>query len=58
MCINHDDLLEKIEKLRQKMTKVAQQQGVNSLESIILSQQLDHLLNIYDAIIYKDMKND
>ncbi|UOQ43236.1 aspartyl-phosphate phosphatase Spo0E family protein [Halobacillus salinarum] len=37
----------KIEQLRKKMTETAIQQGFSSPESIQISQELDHLLNLY-----------
>ncbi|QTM99251.1 Spo0E family sporulation regulatory protein-aspartic acid phosphatase [Sediminibacillus dalangtanensis] len=45
---NSQSLLEKIEYLRNKMTKVALRKGFTSNESISLSQELDHLLNTYE----------
>nr|WP_093211086.1 aspartyl-phosphate phosphatase Spo0E family protein [Sediminibacillus albus] len=46
---NLQTLLERIELLRNKMTKVALRKGFTSAESISLSQELDRLLNIYDS---------
>jgi stage 0 sporulation regulatory protein len=43
-----DKLLKEIEKLRNEMSLVALKQGITSLESIALSQELDRLLNIYE----------
>jgi stage 0 sporulation regulatory protein len=43
-----DQLLKRIELLRNKMSTVALKQGITSLESIALSQELDRLLNIYE----------
>jgi stage 0 sporulation regulatory protein len=43
-----DMLLKEIEKLRNTMSAVALKQGITSLESIALSQELDRLLNIYE----------
>lgn len=50
-----DKLLKEIEKLRNKMSSVALTQGITSLESIALSQELDRLLNIYEKV--KNEKN-
>ncbi|HLR80362.1 MAG TPA: aspartyl-phosphate phosphatase Spo0E family protein [Bacillota bacterium] len=49
-------LLEQIEILRKRMTKVVREQGVNSPKSIILSQRLDCLLNRYNKKTYKSYK--
>ncbi|MBC5635799.1 MULTISPECIES: aspartyl-phosphate phosphatase Spo0E family protein [Ornithinibacillus] len=54
MC-ETDKLLKEIEKLRNKMSSVALTQGITSLESIALSQELDRLLNIYEKV--KNEKN-
>jgi stage 0 sporulation regulatory protein len=43
-----DKLLKEIETLRSKMSSTALTQGITSLESIALSQELDRLLNIYE----------
>ncbi|WP_047982170.1 aspartyl-phosphate phosphatase Spo0E family protein [Ornithinibacillus contaminans] len=45
-----DKLLKQIEKLRNKMSTVATTKGLNSLEAITLSQELDRLLNSYDIL--------
>lgn len=44
-----DNLLDRIEFLRNKMTEVAFKKGFTSKESIIISQELDKLLNLYDS---------
>jgi stage 0 sporulation regulatory protein len=43
-----DKLLKEIESLRNTMSTVALKQGITSLESIALSQELDRLLNMYE----------
>ncbi|MRH41865.1 Spo0E family sporulation regulatory protein-aspartic acid phosphatase [Aquibacillus halophilus] len=45
---NLNNLLQRIEFLRRKMTEVALEKGFTSLESIYISQELDKLLNVYD----------
>ena len=45
-----DKLLKEIERLRNTMSSVALKQGITSLESIALSQELDRLLNIYEQL--------
>ncbi|WP_309245720.1 aspartyl-phosphate phosphatase Spo0E family protein [Virgibacillus pantothenticus] len=44
-----DDLLKRIEYLRQRMTEVALEKGFTNLEAIELSQELDQLLNLYET---------
>lgn len=51
-----DNLLERIEFLRNKMTEVAFKKGFTSKESIILSQELDKLLNRYDSVRNENKK--
>ncbi|WP_010096838.1 aspartyl-phosphate phosphatase Spo0E family protein [Ornithinibacillus scapharcae] len=51
-----DKLLEEIEKLRMKMSSIAMKQGITSLESIAMSQELDRLLNIYEKSKQQDTK--
>jgi len=41
-------LINKIEELRREMTDVALKKGINSAESISLSQELDALLNEFE----------
>lgn len=41
-------LINKIEELRREMTDVALKKGINSAESISLSQELDELLNEFE----------
>ncbi|MCT2534340.1 aspartyl-phosphate phosphatase Spo0E family protein [Aquibacillus koreensis] len=48
-----NNLLEKIELLRKRMTEVALKKGFTSDESIFLSQELDRLLNLYDEHKFK-----
>lgn len=43
-------LLMQIELLRNKMTEIACDKGFTSEESIIVSQELDRLLNIYNNL--------
>ncbi|GGA87787.1 aspartyl-phosphate phosphatase Spo0E family protein [Ornithinibacillus halotolerans] len=43
-----DKLLKEIEYLRKKMSSIALSEGITSPESILLSQELDRLLNIYE----------
>ncbi|MFZ3579670.1 Spo0E family sporulation regulatory protein-aspartic acid phosphatase [Virgibacillus sp. DJP39] len=50
-------LLERIEFLRNEMTKVAFKKGFTSQESIIISQELDKLLNLYDSVHRTKIKN-
>lgn len=45
-----DKLLKEIETLRKTMSSVALKQGITSLESIALSQELDRLLNMYEEL--------
>ncbi|HAM81284.1 Spo0E family sporulation regulatory protein-aspartic acid phosphatase [Ornithinibacillus bavariensis] len=47
-----DKLLKQIERLREQMSSVALSQGITSLESIALSQELDRLLNMYEKLRY------
>lgn len=49
-----DKLLEEIENLRLQMSTIAMKQGITSLESIAMSQELDRLLNIYEISKQKD----
>ncbi|WP_110111886.1 aspartyl-phosphate phosphatase Spo0E family protein [Bacillus sp. CGMCC 1.16541] len=42
------DLLRQIEKKREELISIASQNGLNSLSAIKHSQELDHLLNIYN----------
>lgn len=51
-----DNLLERIEFLRNEMTKVAFKKGFTSQESINMSQELDKLLNLYDNVQKKNNK--
>ncbi|MDC3412747.1 aspartyl-phosphate phosphatase Spo0E family protein [Aquibacillus sp. 3ASR75-11] len=48
MC-NLEQLLERIEHLRNKMTEVALKKGFTSEDSIKISQELDRLLNVYES---------
>lgn len=43
-----DQLLKRIEFLRNKMTVVAMEKGFTDYESIAISQELDRLLNLYE----------
>ncbi|GGB53469.1 Spo0E family sporulation regulatory protein-aspartic acid phosphatase [Virgibacillus dakarensis] len=49
-----ENLLERIEFLRKKMTEVAMTKGFTSMESITTSQELDKLLNLYEQIKQKE----
>ncbi|MFG6119185.1 Spo0E family sporulation regulatory protein-aspartic acid phosphatase [Thalassobacillus sp. B23F22_16] len=51
-----EQLLERIERLRNKMTRVALVKGFSSPESVRISQELDELLNIYDDYTNKYKK--
>ncbi|WP_083512032.1 aspartyl-phosphate phosphatase Spo0E family protein [Amphibacillus sediminis] len=44
------NLLERIEQLRQSMIEVATTKGYSSKESILISRELDELLNLYNRI--------
>ncbi|UFU00863.1 aspartyl-phosphate phosphatase Spo0E family protein [Radiobacillus kanasensis] len=46
---NVEELLLRIEFLRNRMTEIALEKGFTSAESIYLSQELDKLLNQYEA---------
>ncbi|MFD2762000.1 Spo0E family sporulation regulatory protein-aspartic acid phosphatase [Lentibacillus juripiscarius] len=48
MCA--EKLLKRIECLRNEMTAVAMEKGFTSDESIMLSQELDKLLNFYESM--------
>ncbi|WP_430786270.1 Spo0E family sporulation regulatory protein-aspartic acid phosphatase [Virgibacillus flavescens] len=50
-----NNVLDRIEFLRKEMTKVAFEKGFTSKESIVISQELDKLLNLYDHV--QRMKN-
>lgn len=45
-----NNVLDRIEFLRNEMTKVALKKGFTSKESIVISQELDKLLNLYDQV--------
>ncbi|WP_284140974.1 MULTISPECIES: aspartyl-phosphate phosphatase Spo0E family protein [unclassified Virgibacillus] len=49
-------LLQRIESLRQRMTTVALEKGLTSLESISISQELDRLLNNYEHMKQNDFQ--
>lgn len=51
-----DKLLDRIEFLRNKMTEVAFKKGFTSQESIIISQELDQLLNQYGSVKRSEIK--
>lgn len=46
-----DELLDQIERLRNKMTVTALEKGFTHKESISISQELDRLLNLYESLI-------
>ena len=48
MTMTSAQLINRIEELRKEMTDVALKKGINSAESISLSQELDALLNEYE----------
>ncbi|MDL4842167.1 aspartyl-phosphate phosphatase Spo0E family protein [Aquibacillus rhizosphaerae] len=58
MLHNSANLLKKIELLRNRMTHVALDKGFTSTESVLLSQELDKLLNLYEEYKMKDKIND
>ncbi|WP_164217897.1 aspartyl-phosphate phosphatase Spo0E family protein [Virgibacillus sp. YIM 98842] len=49
-----DQVLQRIEFLRNKMTSVAMEKGLNDFESIAISQELDRLLNLYEDMKQKN----
>lgn len=49
-----NNLLERIEFLRNKMTTIAIDKGFTSKESIRVSQELDRLLNLYNNMKQKN----
>lgn len=53
---NIDNLLDRIEFLRNKMTEVAFKKGFTSKESIMISQELDKVLNQYDDARHSENK--
>ncbi|WP_068672539.1 aspartyl-phosphate phosphatase Spo0E family protein [Oceanobacillus sp. Castelsardo] len=53
-----ENVLSQIEHLRKKMTKIAMNKGFTDIESISLSQELDHLLNVYDNLNSDTRKED
>jgi len=55
MC-ETEELLKRIEFLRNKMTEVAFTKGFTSKDSIIISQELDKLLNLYDSVRSENIK--
>lgn len=54
MSMSPSKLIMKIEELRKEMTDVALKKGINSAESIRISQELDLLLNEFEK--HKDQK--
>lgn len=44
----NDEILERIEQLREKMTKVVREQGLASNDALQISQEIDTLLNKYN----------
>ncbi|KKE79006.1 aspartyl-phosphate phosphatase Spo0E family protein [Oceanobacillus caeni] len=53
-----ENVLVKIEHLRKKLTQIAMNKGFTDRESIALSQELDHLLNVYDNLKSDNGKKD
>ncbi|AIF43921.1 aspartyl-phosphate phosphatase Spo0E family protein [Virgibacillus sp. SK37] len=51
--MNTHTLLKRIEFLRHKMTEVALEKGFTHTDSVAISQELDHLLNLYNEIEQK-----
>jgi len=49
-----DQILKRIEFLRNEMTSVAMKKGLTDVESIAISQELDRLLNLYEDIKQKN----
>ncbi len=49
MGLYNKQLVDRIEELREKMTYVAKHNGLTSYESVMLSQELDQLLNKYES---------
>lgn len=49
----YDQLLNKIEISRQKLTNIALSKGFTHTEAIIMSQELDQLLNQYQKMYCK-----
>jgi stage 0 sporulation regulatory protein len=45
-----ENILNRIEFLRNKMTEVAMNKGFTNSESVHISQELDKLLNLYDEV--------
>ncbi|WP_067730080.1 aspartyl-phosphate phosphatase Spo0E family protein [Oceanobacillus damuensis] len=45
-----EDILNRIEFLRKKMTEVAMDKGFTNIESVHISQELDLLLNLYEDV--------
>ncbi len=45
-----ENILNRIEFLRNKMTEVAMNKGFTNSESVHISQELDRLLNLYDEV--------
>ncbi|WP_249869939.1 aspartyl-phosphate phosphatase Spo0E family protein [Oceanobacillus saliphilus] len=45
-----EDILDRIEFLRNKMTEVAMEKGFTNIESVEISQELDLLLNLYEEV--------
>ncbi|PAV28785.1 Spo0E family sporulation regulatory protein-aspartic acid phosphatase [Virgibacillus profundi] len=54
--VETEKLLKQIEFLRTEMTKVALEKGFTNVESISISQELDHLLNLYESKEQSDVK--
>ncbi|MGJ9458600.1 Spo0E family sporulation regulatory protein-aspartic acid phosphatase [Oceanobacillus sp. CF4.6] len=55
-----ENILNRIEFLRKKMTEVAMEKGFTNIESVHISQELDLLLNLYEEVKGKsksDMKD-
>jgi hypothetical protein len=55
--IRKSELLDQINTLRMKMIQVGLEKGLNSRETIILSEQLDHLLFTYQLHKFSSRRN-
>jgi len=49
--MNIDEILERIELLRQELNGIGQRRSLLDEEVIKISQQLDHLFNVYQKLL-------
>jgi len=49
--MENDKILERIELLRKKLNEIGKQKSLLDEEVIRISQQLDHLVNIYQKVL-------